>query len=415
MSAASAVPQLSAPDVSVQEPLQTQPSSDGQGDVTPQASKADKEKKRRSFFGLGKRKESGEKTSSSDNMTSSASAPYSPVPAPSSSPGPGAGTGSSTPTTLTNPLEIPRATPHSPPRAQGHSLSTAASPARSGRLRSSSPRLPSPASSLIFERNVQESTLPDDVAKDLPIPAHIQTEDHIPAVLEASSLAITDDHLGPDEVEIVMHAAHQPAAEKVVGAGGAHTPGASDAAGASPIGGLSPIEDPGFNLHQSLEAAGSGGGPAASAPADDASNYGAIDTSDVRRLSFISFADVVQSEHAESARDNPAMQLSMSLSSAAAANRSPSPPVRSPASDPPSVKGLDISGAAAAAATPQGKAARLPPGSPTSGALSPSSGTGGGEIVVETMRQALRKTGSGDLRGAISPVEKTHEDDTVLR
>jgi hypothetical protein len=71
--------------------------------------------------------------------------------------------------------------------------------------RSSSPGLHSPASSQIFERNVQE---PEPSPA---IPAHIKTEDHIPAALDASSLAITDDHLNPDEVEIVMHAAHQPA------------------------------------------------------------------------------------------------------------------------------------------------------------------------------------------------------------
>lgn len=80
----------------------------------------------------------------------------------------------------------------------------AASPNR--RLnRSSSPGLHSPASSQIFERDVQE---PEPSPA---IPAHIKTEDHIPPALDASSLAITDDHLNPDEVEIVMHSAHQPA------------------------------------------------------------------------------------------------------------------------------------------------------------------------------------------------------------
>lgn len=49
----------------------------------------------------------------------------------------------------------------------------AASPSR--RVRSSSPGLHSPASSQIFERNVQE---PESSPA---IPAHIQTEDHIPA------------------------------------------------------------------------------------------------------------------------------------------------------------------------------------------------------------------------------------------
>jgi hypothetical protein len=77
--------------------------------------------------------------------------------------------------------------------------------------------LHSPASSQIFERNVQE---PEPSPA---IPAHIKTEDHIPAALDASSLAITDDHLNPDEVEIVMHVAHQPAA--AVSLDGTHWPG----------------------------------------------------------------------------------------------------------------------------------------------------------------------------------------------
>jgi hypothetical protein len=125
---------------------------------------------------------------------------------------------------------------------------------------------------------------------------------------------------------------------------------------------------------------------------ETASNYGALDAADFRRLSFISFADVVQAEHVENNKD-----MHMSLSSTT--NRSPSP-IRSPASShgfgpspptsgAPSVKGIDIS-----------KAARMP-GSPTShGTQSPPLG---GELMVETMRQALRKTGSGDLSGARSP------------
>ncbi|CAI4212234.1 unnamed protein product [Parascedosporium putredinis] len=60
---------------------------------------------------------------------------------------------------------------------------------------SSSPRLSSPAGSQIFERDVQDSViLPTSPA----IPSHIQTENHIPPVLNASSEAITDRHLDPD-------------------------------------------------------------------------------------------------------------------------------------------------------------------------------------------------------------------------
>jgi len=218
---------------------------------------------------------------------------------------------------------------------------------------------------MIFERNVQESTVPEDLSTA--IPAHIQTDDRIPSVLEASSLAITDDHLNPDEVEIVMHSAHQPAAVTVAsGVGADPTP-------------YSPLDDVGMHLDGE----------------ETASSYGAIDTHDVRRLSFISFADVVQAEHAENSRDSI---IHMSLSNTTT-NRSPSP-VRSPASShgispptsgAPSMKGIDVS-----------KAARLPnsPGA-VHGTHSPPLG---GELHVETMRQALRQTGSGDLSGARSPM-----------
>jgi hypothetical protein len=226
---------------------------------------------------------------------------------------------------------------------------------------------------------VQENPLPEDVAHS--IPSHIQTEDFIPPVLEASSKAITDDHLNPDEVEIVTHAAHQPAIV-TVSANSAHPDSGPEPDATA--NGMVPFPD----------------------PDDNASSYGTLDTSDVRRLSFISFADVVQAEHLEAlgTRD-PLLHLSMSMS-----NRSPSPPVRSPASavsshfgvpspptsGAPSVKGVEIGTGGKA------QQQRVLTGSPTfyatgSGAQSPS--LGGGELVVETMRQALRKTNSGDLSG----------------
>lgn len=257
-------------------------------------------------------------------------------------------------------------TPQGSPRVYA---SSAASPSRG--YRSSSPRLHSPASSQIFERNVQESTLSGELSPA--IPSHIQTEDHIPPVLEASAQAITDDHLNPDEVEIVMHAAHQPAASSI-----AASSGSAEAVS-------SPTIDEVASKSETDDGA-------------DGSNYGSFDKEDVRRLSFISFADVVQAEHAETSRDSV---HHMSLSSTA--NRSPSP-VRSPASSrgvgtspptsgAPSMKGMDA------------KAARVSgaPASPTlsQGAYSPP--LSGGELMVETMRQALRKTGSGDLSGARSP------------
>lgn len=94
---------------------------------------------------------------------------------------------------------------HRSPRGSPRIYPAGISASPNRRIRSTSPGLHSPASSQIFERNVQE---PEPSPA---IPAHIKTEDHIPAALDASSLAITDDHLNPDDVEIVMHAAHQPA------------------------------------------------------------------------------------------------------------------------------------------------------------------------------------------------------------
>ena len=309
-------------------------------------------KGKRKIFRLGKKKE-GEKTGGG----SKAMPPSIPT------------LSADNPSTFTmrpvSPLHSPppdyRASPRGSPRIHP---AAAASPSR--RYRSSSPGLHSPASSQIFERDVQENTLSGELSPA--IPSHIQTEDHIPPVLEASSLAITDDHLNPDDVEIVMHSAHQPASAAVAGS----------------------IND---SLHSQMQDDFIGHQDAD----DSASNYGSLDTTDVRRLSFISFADVVQAEHAENSRD--AMHL-MSLSTTTA-NRSPSP-VRSPASShgfsasPPtsgatSVKGMD-------AVSPKGPRA---PGSPTTthGTHSPPLG---GELTIETMRQALRRTGSGDLSGARS-------------
>jgi hypothetical protein len=323
----------------------------------------DKPGQKRRFFGLDKKKEY---TQQEDGMDLS---------------GPAA-------ITSPKPITMRAISPHrsSPIDASRHptspqtAFSTIGTPP--GHVRSTSPRLHSPASSLIFERNVQENPLPEDVAHS--IPSHIQTEDFIPPVLEASSKAITDDHLNPDEVEIVTHAAHQPAIF-TVSANNAHPDWGLEPD--ATINGTLPFPD--------LD--------------DSASSYGALDASDVRRLSFISFADVVQAEHLEaSGTRDPLLPLSMSMSSTA--NRSPSPPVRSPASavsshfgvpspptsGAPSVKGVEIGSGGKA------QQQRALTGSPTfyaagSGAQSPS--LGGGDLVVETMRQALRKTNSGDLSG----------------
>lgn len=235
-------------------------------------------------------------------------------------------------------------------------------------LHSTSPRVVSPAGSQIFERDVQEAA--SQVPNSPAIPAHIQTEDRIPAVLDASSEAITDNALDPDTVEIVMHSSHQPAAKNVTGIGG------SEAAGTTWS------ED--LLAHPDKD--------------DAASNYGALDSADVRRLSFISFADVVQSEQTEHLNNRDPIHIA-GLTTLSSGHRSPSP-IRStvssqgvgtspPTSKSASIKGLDLS------PTRAGK----PLASPT---LSFPSPTTGSELTIESMSQALRKTASGDLTGTRS-------------
>lgn len=306
--------------------------------------------KLRSMFGLLKKKDKGKGNVKSDGLSPD-----------------------TTPSVTSAPKAVPvpdisgtRTPPRETSRLPGSPLSSATSPSR--RIRSASPGLHSPASSLIFERNVQEEPVPDEYSQK--IPHHIHTEDRIPAVLEASSIAITDNQLNPDEVEIVSLQAHQPAEATV--------PGHSETASGT----LSPT-----SLYDDAALSNS----TLHEPEPAASTYGSHDAADIRRLSFISFADVVQSEHVDY---NKEMQMSF----ASTANRSPSP-VRSPASShgfgpspptsgAPSIKGFDI-------------ASRLP-GSPTSHATHSPPPTGG-ELMVETMRQALRKTASGDLSDARGP------------
>ena len=241
----------------------------------------------------------------------------------------------------------------------------------------------SPASSSIFERNVQEDVVV--TASSPAIPSHIATENYIPPVLDASSKAITDDHLDPDSVEIVTHAAHQPAAANVATA---TTHPSQDAP-------LSPFSEDSSELQ-----------PTASTKEneDAASTYGDLDTADVRRLSFISFADVVHAEHS-AAGDHGSVRDSLLLSGASsiasplpAARRSPSP-VRGPISPPlsASMSGSGSPNLRAADASP-GRAPKLAPSSPSvlGSKNSPPPGVSG-ELAIETMTQALRKTGSGDL------------------
>lgn len=305
---------------------------------------------KRRFWGLGRKKED-DKTKkareiSSTSIPSTTAATAATVPPKTMrSMSPVTGVGAPTTQTISHPYGAP------------------VSPSRN--LNSPSPGIPSPASSQIFERSVQEDGLASSASPA--IPAHITTENHIPPVLDASSVAITDDHLNPDNVEIVMHSAHQPAAVTVTGAG------TSEATGASWQ------ED--LITHPDQD--------------DAASNYGALDSNDVRRLSFISFADVVHAEHVD---HSGSVAPSMSSPLAAARNRSPSP-MRSPLSS----QGLGGSPVASGSESSRGLETSPNRGGHGLGsAYSGHSPPTGGELTIETMRQALRKTGSGDLSGARS-------------
>lgn len=232
-------------------------------------------------------------------------------------------------------------------------------------MRSPSPRTHSPASSMIFERNVQEDVSVPQASPS--IPSHIITENHIPPALDATSEAITDKKLDPDTVEIVTHAQHQPAAVTITGA---HHD--------VPI---SPVMSE--DVHVSAP-------PIQRQESDNLSNYASLDSADVRRLSFISFADVVHAEHdlSEGRRESTNVTSNTSFG----IPRSPSP-MRSP-----------VSSAAAVGTSP--------PTSVSPSGLETSPHRGLGELNVETMRQALRKTGSGDLSGFRSaPMSAVGNDD----
>lgn len=316
--------------------------------------------KKRALFGFGKTKQSSAATepqidTQPPSLTNDASKPLGATPATIQS-------------THSSQQDYPFPTPSSP----------------SGAL-STSPRLSSPAGSQIFERDVQDSTVlkPNSPA----IPTHIQTENYIPPVLDDASEAITNNKLDPDTVEIVTHMSHQPASVTVTGAPN------------SP-----------YDQHSSNEWAAELASFAdrIGMSSETASNYGSLDSADVRRLSFISFADVVQSEHSASlnsptSRDNIHLAGLTSLPPSAL-NRSPSPirsPVSSqglgtspPTSNPGSMKGVEMS----------------PPrklmGSPK---ITQHSLAAPGDLNIETMRQALRRTGSTDLASArsmpVSPID----------
>lgn len=273
------------------------------------------------------------------------------------------------------PLHSPESV-YDPPHthATSHPYGSPISPGRN--LNSPSPRMHSPASSQIFERNVQEDGL--HASASPAIPAHITTENHIPPVLDASSVAITDNHLNPDNVEIVMHSAHQPAAVTVTGTG------SSEATG--------PAWQDDLVAHPDNE--------------DAASNYGALDANDVRRLSFISFADVVHAEHVDypTSRDPGHLAGGPGPGLSAGTFRSPSP-----------VPSQSLGGSPVMSGSKSFRGQETSPnrgGRGNGTSLVGHSPPTGGELTIETMRQALRKTGSGDLSGARSqPISAVGGDD----
>lgn len=338
---------------------------------TGESPEVDTKSGKRRFWGLGKKKEDDKIKKKREGALATTS----------SGPAPSISTAQSG-----SPLRSPTLS-YGPPASHptSHPYGSPSSPGRN--IHSSSPRMSSPASSQIFERNVQEDGI--YASNSSATPAHITTENHIPPVLDSASAAITDDHLDPDSVEIVMHSAHQPAALAVTGAG------------TSEASGLLCQDD--FVAFPDND--------------DAASNYGALDSTDVHRLSFISFADVVHAEHVQAehadhggGRDSIHQPGAAALHSQRAINRSPSP-IRSPASS----HGLGGSPSASGSVSFKGHEASSGPsfrgpGSPYSGHSPPT-----GELTIETMRQALRKTGSGDLSGGRSqPMSAVGGDDGTV-
>ncbi|RDW87200.1 uncharacterized protein DSM5745_03842 [Aspergillus mulundensis] len=243
-------------------------------------------------------------------------------------------------------------------------------PPSPGRTAQRSPLQANSPASLIFERSVQEDILLPQTSPS--IPSHIRTENHIPPVLEASSAAITDNGLDPESVEIITRNIHHPA----TAAFHAEHPLQSHSSNSA------------MNIDDSEEI------PTA--------NQG-LEANDIRRLSFISFADVINAENAETS------EYPLSNESCHRASGSPNPSARayrnmSPSSlhSPTSSHGFGTSPPTSISASFNGL--ELSPNrgvrgaeSPLFAAQRPASPSFGGDLNIETMGQALRRTGSGDL------------------
>ncbi|KAF8471190.1 hypothetical protein BDZ91DRAFT_516191 [Kalaharituber pfeilii] len=230
-------------------------------------------------------------------------------------------------------------------------------------------RISSATSSQIFERNVQEShpiplssSSSSSTLAASKIPAHIATENHIPAVLEASSLAITDGSIDPDNVEIAMLTTHQPVASQV---SQHHHRGER-------------INNSAFTDNEDLIP------PSTS---HSGHSLGPSSSGDKRRLSFISFSDIVQAEQAD-------LLDSTILSPSPMQIVSPGFPATT-VMDQVGISGITETLVRRRSPSPM---RRTMAGSPqrSSGGFLPERGVQDG-LMVETMGQALRKTGSGDL------------------
>ncbi|KAF7195905.1 hypothetical protein HII31_02785 [Pseudocercospora fuligena] len=293
------------------------------------------------------------------------------------------------------------------PKAQGQATALRNNPlqntiaASPSRVRSSSPRLHSPASSEIFERNVQEPIPISSLGKDEKnleqhLPAHVITEDAIPPALEASAEAITNNRLNPDEVEIVTSASHQPAAQVVLEAATSHTDLTSLNSPRSEL--IDPtLSEPPSSLHAS--------GIIPGTEDDNASTYAQLDPNDVRRLSFISFKDIVHSEHQQMAASSlgevgsrDSLHISNVPASIGERAASPLRSPRSPTSTHSSKGGLTTP----PPGTNANPLAVNPEQSPVRSIGLGSPGNQHGELTIETMRQSIRKTASGDLGGVRS-------------
>ena len=239
------------------------------------------------------------------------------------------------------------------------------------------------------------------------------TEDHIPAALEASVEAITSETLNADDVEIVTSTAHQPAAASVLESSASH----ADLASLN-----SPALQQQFpDISEPAPLTGTTSFLQTQADEDGASSYGALDPNDARRLSFISFADVVQSEHTHPA---PASHLSemasrdnLHMASISSIQERTASPLRSPRS-PGSTYSQSISGAGVV--TPPLEQSNVAEQSPVRSAFSIPPGpqtNAHNELTIQTMRQAVRKTASGDLSGVrsagMSPVTSNADDGSL--